>query len=138
MSAVVVHQRAPAALPDTAKALACGLERHGWSVRNVDIDLVAGRAVVELHRFDGRWVYLDARTDGSTCVERWQRRATVTRYRGGPQCDSFEDQFLGRSRAEGPRAGLRTLCNYLADNPMPGFPALTASDARNLFRPVLQ
>ena len=118
-------------------SLAKGLERHGWDLRNLDIDLVAGRAVVELHRFDGRWVYLDARVDGSTSIERWQRRQVVTRYRGGPECDGFEDQFLGRTKAEGPRSGLRVLCNYLADNPMPGFPQLSAVDARGLFRLAL-
>ena len=122
---------------DAAKALAVGLHLVGWEVRQVDVDLVAGRLVVELHRYDGRWVYLAAHANGSTTIERWHRRAVVTRYRGGPECDGFEDQCLGRTRCEGPRAGLRSLSNYIADNPCPGRAQLTASDVRALIAPVL-
>ena len=122
---------------DAAKALAYGLHVAGWEVRAIDVDLVAGRLVVELHRYDGRWVYLAARADGGASIERWHRRTVVTRYRGGPECDGFEDQFLGRSRACGIRSGLRSLSNYIADNPCPGRPVLTVSDVRALIAPLL-
>lgn len=120
-----------------AGVLAAQLERHGWEVRSVDIDMIAGRAVVEIHRFDGRWLYLACNDGGSVNLERWQREAVVTRYRGGPECDSFKDQFLGRSRPEGLRAGLRMLCNYIADNPAPGFPAIGTHDVRRLVAPLM-
>ena len=122
---------------DAVKALQAGLHLAGWEVRNLDIDLVAGRLVVELHRYDGRWVYLAGRADGGAQLERWERRAVVRRYRGGPECDGFEDQFLGRVRTEGIRSGLRSLSTYIADNPCPGRAQLTAPDVRALLAPVL-
>ena len=119
-------------------ALCQTLERHGWEVRNIDIDLIAERAIVEIHRFDGRWVHLSGKTHESVSIERWHRTPTVYRYRGGPQCDGFNDQFLGRSRPEGLRTGLRSLCKYIADNPAPGFSALDMHDVRRLFANVMQ
>ena len=47
------------ALPAIVRAF----EIAGWDLRVVDVDLVAGRLVVEIHRFDGRWLYLAARAD---------------------------------------------------------------------------
>ena len=119
-------------------ALRQTLQRHGWDIRTVEIDLIAERAIVEIHRFDGRWVYLAGKAQGSVNLERWHRTPTVYRYRGGPQCDWFDDQFLGRSRPEGLRTGLRSLCKYIADNPAPGFPALDMQDVRRLFANVMQ
>jgi hypothetical protein len=130
----------PAGVPSKAEitVLAATLALTGWEVRTVDLDLVAGRAVVEIHRYDGRWLWLNADGFGRASVERWHRRAIVTRYRGGPQCDSSEDDFLGRTRCEGPRAALRHLCGYIADNPAPGFRSLPASDIRDALRPLLR
>lgn len=119
------------------KALAAVLHLAGWEVRNVDLDLVAGRAVVELHRYDGRWVYLSADDLGRASIERWHRNAVVTRYQGGPQCDGFEDLFLGRTRCEGARSALRSLCSYVADNPAPGFRTLAAPDVRRALAPLM-
>ena len=118
-------------------ALRQTLQLHGWDIRTVEIDLIAGRAIVEIHRFDGRWIYLAGSPEGSVNLERWHRTPTVYRYRGGPECDGFNDQFLGRSRPEGLRSGLRSLCNYIADNPSPGFPALDMHEVRRLFATVM-
>lgn len=122
---------------DAVSAIAHGFERIGWELRAVEIDMVAGRVVIEAHRFDGRWVYVTADGLGRASVERWHRDAVVYRYRGGPTNDGFEDRFLGRTRCEGPRSALRTLCNYIADNPAPGFSALAAADVRRLIAPLL-
>ena len=132
-------ERMSADLParDAEKLLAIGLQRIGWEARNIEIDLVVGRVKVELHRFDGRWLYLVADAEGCAQIERWHRRAIVTRYRGGPECDGFEDQFLGRTRCEGPRAALRSLASYVAENPCPGRLAIGAEDVRNLLRLVM-
>ena len=118
-------------------ALRQTLECHGWDIRTVEIDLIANRAIVEIHRFDGRWIHLAGSPDRPVNLERWHRTPTVYRYRGGPQCDGFNDQFLGRTRPEGLRSGLRSLCTYLADNPAPGFPALDTHEVRRLFATVL-
>ncbi len=121
-------------------ALARGLHRCGWEIREADFDLVAGRATLRLHRFDGRWLHLSATGSGTAMIERWHRDDVVERtYNGsGVQTDTHRDQFLGRTRYQGGgRAALRGLCTYLADNPAPGFPSLVASEARNLFRPLM-
>lgn len=119
-------------------ALVSGLERCGWEIREIDLDLVAGRAIVRVHRFDGRWLRLSA-TESGAVLERWHRDEVVERtYNGGGvQIDTHRDRFLGRTRAEGPRSALRALCTYLADNPAPGFPALAPPEARALFRPLM-
>ena len=137
MGALAIRGPSAPSVGDATRALACGLQRIGWEIREVDIDTVAGRAVVRLHRFDGRWLHLAADDIGRASLERWQRDAIVYRYRGGPQCDGHEDRFLGRSRHEGLRSGLRSLCTYIADNPAPGFPSLTSADVRRLVAPLL-
>lgn len=123
--------------PPAMIQLAAGLQAAGFEIREMDLDLVAGRAVVRVHRFDGRWLYLVA-TAGGASIERWHRDAVVTRYRGGPECDGHRDQFLGRTRYEGARSALRALTTYLSDNPAPGFPRIEAAQVRALFAPLMQ
>lgn len=135
-AALAVRGPAAPARTDAVRALVHGFERASWDLREVDVDLIAGRLVVRLHRFDGRWLHLSARADGGATLERWDRRAIVYRYRG-LQHDGFEDVFLGRSRAEGIRSGLRALSAYIADNPCPGRPALSAGEVRALLAPML-
>lgn len=121
-------------------ALARGLQRCGWEIREADIDLIAGRVTLRLHRFDGRWLRLSATDSGTATIERWHRDDVVERaYNGsGVQIDAHRDQFLGRTRyQDGPRAALRGLCTYLAENPAPGLPSLVVADVKNLFRPLM-
>lgn len=122
---------------DRLRELEITLARAGWEIRTIDLDLVAGRAVLEIHRADGRWLYLAADSLGRASVERWHREAVVTRYRGGPQCDSHRDQFLGRTRFEGPRAALRHLSRYVADNPAPGWAGIEVGDVRGVLAPLM-
>lgn len=134
--AVRVHgDLAPA--HDHVRELAATLTRAGWEVRTLDLDLVSGRAVVELHRADGRWLYLAADALGRASVERWHREAIVTRYRGGPECDGHRDQFLGRTRFDGARSALRHLSTYVADNPTPGRDRLDVGDVRGALAPLM-
>lgn len=120
------------------KALAFGLERIGWEARDVDIDLVAGRVVVELMRSDGRLVRLTA-TEDYAVLERFHRRWREPANARRPQLgDGLGYEFLGRIQAEGPRSGLRALCSYVADNPAPGLAALPPSEVRHLLRPLMR
>jgi hypothetical protein len=136
VSALTIRGPTAPSQADTIRALVHGFERAGWHLREVDVDLVAGRLVIRIHRFDGRWLHLSARADGGATLERWHRQQKPYRYRG-VQHDGFEDTFLGRIRAEGIRSGLRSLSNYIADNPCPGRAALSVGDVRALLAPLL-
>ena len=105
------------------------LEQIGWEIRDIDRD--HGRAVMRLFRADGRWLHVAMPKDGRATIERWQRDDTMERGKGrrgdrGPTVYAFEDRFLGRTRCDGVQSLLRAMCDYLADNPAPGRPALSA------------
>lgn len=129
----------PAEIP--LARLAAVLRLAGWEVRNLDLDLVAGRATVELHRDDGRWVLLSADALGRASIERNQRTVSLGRHSSArgriPLSPQVADTFLGRQRFEGPRAALRSLCAYVADNPAPGKRMLSASEVRAAFAPLM-
>lgn len=117
-----------AALSGVARTLA----RSGWELRNLDADLVAGRLVVELHRIDGRWLYLTVDPLGRASVERWHRDPVIRRCFGsGPEFDAHEDRFLGRLRGA-PVEMLRAACGYVEDNPAPGWAQLPSGDLLRL------
>ena len=113
------------------------LESIGWEIRTVEIDLVAGRSVLELHRFDGPWVHLSARLEGKVTIERWQRETVMScgndGVRGAPR-NVIQDRFLGRTSCPGTRSALRVLSDYLVDNPEPGRAALPAATVRDAVR----
>lgn len=113
------------------------LERVGWEIRSAEIDLVRGEVILIAHRFDGRWLYLRGTNDGGV-VERFQRSEINERRSRGLLIDVIVDEFLGRDRCEGPRSGLRHVCNYIADNPSPGFPALSSGVIKNAIRLLLR
>lgn len=131
----------PTNLPAPARRLAAVLQSAGWEPRNLDIDLVEGRLGVELHRADGRWVWLHADAHGRVHLERWHRTTTIgtraTDVGRIAQSTQLSDDFIGRVRCEGLRSGLRRLCAYVADNPAPGFPALPAPAIRAALAPLL-
>lgn len=120
-------------------ALSSTLEAHGFDLQTVDIDLHRGVVVIQIHRFDGRWWWLHADARG-TVLESWQRTVTLGRHPsskpGVPLSPQINDTFLGRSRCEGFRSGLRTLASRLADNPAPGRPVLTTASARLAMRAI--
>lgn len=105
------------------------LEEIGWECRELDLNLHSGYARVTLHRHDGRWICLFADGIGRVTLERNHRRFA---WRNPNRQDGalIVDEFLGRQRCEGVRSGLRTVTNYLADNPAPGFAALPAAQIR--------
>ena len=124
-----------AAVPPAVVATLASL---GWEIRAVEIDLAAGRAVLEVHRADGRWLYLSADALGRATVERWQRRREW--QRGAPRAPCYEgsvDTLLGRERCSGARSALRTVAHYLAANPAPGRAELAPETTRAALRLLL-
>lgn len=117
--------------------LALGLERIGWSVLDVEIDLRGEglRVFARFRRFDGRLVEGVADDRGGR-IDRFESRPTAQRWRGEP-CVGRDDVFIGRMRTDGPRAMLRTLTRYLADNPPDGFARIAPADVRRLFAPLM-
>lgn len=138
---------APTPMEVAVKAATVLLERGGWELREVDIDLVAGTARVSVRSHAGRVVTLFADQQGRRCyLERCQERTEWVRrgaggalFKGGGRSLSASEEtvtdFLGRERCEGIRSGARALCVYLTDNaPRP----LALADARRAFGGILQ
>lgn len=93
----------------------------GWEIVSIDVDLVMGRALMDIRREDGRWLRLSADALGRASIERWQRdREWQRASRRAASYEGRADTFLGRERYEGPRQMLRHLSHYVAENPAPG------------------
>ena len=116
-------------------ALQAGLERLGWSILNIDINLANETARIEL-RAGSRLVTFDGQRGRSSITRESVEVETVTVGRRGDRCrvDRIRTRFLGRTKVPGVRFGLRVLCNYIADNaPRPAL----ASDVRTLLCVVM-
>ena len=115
------------AIPAQVRALQHTLDRGGWTILAVEIDLVRSTARVEVKRDDGLHVTLDARNGSATLTRELVslRRAEGPVGSGRWRPERLHTEFIGRQRFEGPRAALRGLCNYLADNAI-GAPMLRA------------
>ena len=137
----------PAPLEVAVKSATILLERGGWELREVDIDLVAGTARISARSYAGRVVTLYADQGGRRCyLERCQERTEWVRrgaggalFKGGGRSNNASAEtvtdFLGRERCEGIRSGARALCVYLVDNaPRP----LALADVRRAFGGILQ
>lgn len=127
---------APAAplLPVVPAVLAMALEQIGWEIRSVDLDLAKGRATIEMFRSDGRWLHLSTDDEGHAKIERFDRRVSFERCPGGSFSNVVRDHFLGRTRCAGGRAALRSLSDYLADNPAQGRAQLSKGATRDALR----
>lgn len=121
-------------------AVSYALATLGWDVQAIDIDLVAGRAKIELRRADGLLVTLAADGHGRASVT---RELTVLRRgtcgAGGARGRGFivervATEFLGRTRYEGLRAALRGLAHYVALN---SAVPVRLADSRRIFAAIV-
>lgn len=118
-----------------SRSLERRLESIGWQLLNVEIDLVAETARIELAQGDLR-VMLDARNGRASItreVMEWPQRL-IGRKGDFTVAKHISTRFLGRQNCGGLRSGLRTLAHYVADN---SSHALGHAEARDLFRPLL-
>lgn len=122
---------------DAQRAIACALERMGWQMLAVDVDMVAETARIEVKRRDGLLVTLDARIGSASITREMMRTETTIVGRRGDRflAERLRYEFLGRQRYTGVRSATRGLCYYLAENATTT--ALSAYDVRNLFRYLL-
>jgi len=127
-----------AAIARHQKNLAMILASAGWEIRELTIDIAAQHAVVRLHRWDGRWLYVDYSPRGAV-IERWHTRNKhgKTKERKPIPWTFAEDEFLGRVKCPEVRSALRAMCNYVADNPLPGLPQLQSSQIRKALGPLI-
>lgn len=125
--------------PAIQSAVVATFERIGWEIREVNINLATGKAIVRLFRSDGRWLYLSASADSTATIERWHRDRLDQRGMGGigPMFHGMDDRFLGRTRCVHARHALRALADYVAENPAPGREALPATAIRNAVRMLI-
>lgn len=119
------------------RALVRALESAGWRLRAVEIDTHRATARVELVRADGLLVTLDARDGRASITREMTDREVVAVGRRGDRsrAERLHMRFVGRSRHEGVRSALRSLCNYVEDNAPVG--KLPRSSVRALFAPLM-
>lgn len=108
--------------PRPAEALLRTMDRAGWALDWVDMDLTgsAPRLEIRASRHDGLWLRAYVDELGRATVERFRRECHLG-MRGNekgrrPLVPLVDDHFMGRQRYEGGRALMRGLCAYLTDN----------------------
>ena len=116
-------------------ALVRTLERAGWQLLAVDIDMTRETARIELRRGE-TFVTFDARNGKATTTRERQEIRQERFGRRGDVCMVYRVHmnFIGRARHEGARSGLRWLTNYIADN---SATPLHASEVRLMLAPLM-
>lgn len=105
-----------------ADALLRTMDRAGWSLDWVDIDLTGSTPRLEIRatRYDGIWVRACVDQLGRATLERFKRERGLemphNRKGRRPLAQQVDDHFMGRQRYEGGRSMMRGLCAYLTDN----------------------
>ena len=110
--------------PRVADALLRTMDRAGWALDWVDLDLTgsAPRLEIRATRYDGLWVRAHIDQLGRATLERFQRERSLGVPRNKkagarmPMVPLIDDHFMGRQRYEGGRSMMRGLCAYLTDN----------------------
>ncbi len=109
--------------PRAADALLRTMDRAGWALDWVDLDLTgssAPRLEIRATRYDGLWVRAYVDQLGRATLESFQRErglGMAKNQRGRrPLVPLVDDHFMGRQRYEGGRSMMRGLCAYMTDN----------------------
>jgi hypothetical protein len=110
--------------PSVADALLRTMDRAGWTLDWVDLDLTGSspRLDVRVMRHDGLWVRACVDQLGRATLERFQRERSLgsppNKASGAkePLAPLVDDHFLGRQRFEDASSMMRGLCAYLTDN----------------------
>lgn len=108
--------------PRPAEALLRTMDRAGWALDWVDMDLTGTAPKLEIRasRYDGLWLRAYVDELGRATVERFHRERHLgmrNNEKGRrPLVPLVDDRFMGRQRYEGGRALMRGLCAYLTDN----------------------
>ena len=116
------------------------MELAGWEVDYVDLDLTgnAPKAEIKVRRHDGRWLWARVDKLGRCTLETFQRETSLGESacygKRAPRRYRHEDHFLGRRTPEGPRAMLRLMTEYIADNAL--YPVALA-DVRSAWAAVM-
>jgi hypothetical protein len=95
------------------------IERMGYRLLAVEIDVDAGQARMEVRRHDGYTLTLDVRHGAGTITREMLRRETVAVGRRGDRfrADRLSMQLLGRTRVSGGApAALRAFVDTICDN----------------------
>ena len=110
--------------PRSADALLRTMDRAGWALDWVDLDLTGSAPTAEIRatRYDGLWVRAHMDQRGRATIERFQRERSLGAMQNKktgariPLVPLVDDLFLGRQRYAGGRSMMRGLCAYLTDN----------------------
>jgi hypothetical protein len=126
---------APAVPPVLVVALERTLERAGWQILAVDIDMSSETARIELRRGE-LFVTFDARNGKASTT---RERQEIRTYKAGRKGDIYRAErvhmhFIGRARHDNARDGLSWLAGYLADN---SAGALTVGEAQAMLAPMV-
>ena len=95
------------------------LDRLGYRLLAVELDIDAGQARVEVRRHDGYTLTLDIRHGTGTITREMLRRETVAVGRRGDRfrADRLSMQFLGRTRVNGDAlVALQAFAHTIDDN----------------------
>lgn len=112
----------PTVRPRAADALLRTMDRSGWVLDWVDLDLTGSAPKLEIRatRYDGLWVRAYVDQLGRATLERFQRERGIGMAKNQkgrrPMVPLIDDHFMGRQRYEGGRSMMRGLCAYLTDN----------------------
>jgi hypothetical protein len=138
---IAIQTTASVKLSTSIRALTCGLESAGWTIRCFEMNMATERAKIELVRHDGKcskMVVAFIAQNGRADIERFIETLKIEPV--GRRGDRFiaeywDTLFVGRKTYVGMRPGLRMLCSYLADN---SNRTLATSDVKALLAPLMQ